>query len=501
MRRGFAGAVLVTTCAWAGLDFARRVGDALASGEWGIEIAIALQGGLLLLDGVLLAGWFWRGHAPTGRDLARMAWVPLLALVAASGTEALSPAASPSWLARAVFFATLEAGVACWLAGSRRGVWPGRAGVFDVVAVNALAGLLLLEAGLVLASRLAPSPWFSARAPAEALAAARPVPGTFHFGERLQSGGYFDDPFEAPDSDTHVVAVLADSFGLGVVPRDDHFVQRTEDALRASTDAETAARRVRLHNFGIPGIGLAEHAIILEEEALGFDPVLVVLCVFVGNDIHEGNRFGDPERRRRYALQEWVIFGLVARVSAWFEVDARDRRSLSSLGRSPGAAGAVATALDPEQATLSPARFRAIERHRFGLLHRDDPAMRRAWFHFFAGLEWFHERLGPRLLVVLIPDEFQVNDALFRELSDAEGLAGVVERAGPQRRILEFCEHAGIDCLDLLPVLRRAERGGRTYQLRDTHWNARGNAVVATELEPVLARKLGLSVEARGKTP
>jgi hypothetical protein len=80
MRRGFAGAILVTTCAWAGLDFARRVGDALASGEWGIEIAIALQGGLLLLDGVLLAGWFWRGHAPTGRELARMAWVPLLAL-------------------------------------------------------------------------------------------------------------------------------------------------------------------------------------------------------------------------------------------------------------------------------------------------------------------------------------------------------------------------------------------------------------------------------------
>ncbi len=125
------------------------------------------------------------------------------------------------------------------------------------------------------------------------------MPGTFHFGERLQSGGYFDDPFEAPDSDTHVVAVLADSFGLGMVPRDDHFVQR----------------------------------------------------------------------------------------------------------------------------------------------------------------------------------------------------------AGPQRRILEFCERAGIDCLDLLPVLRRTERGGRTYQLRDTHWNARGNAVVATELEPVLARKLGLSVEARGKTP
>ena len=51
-------------------------------------------------------------------------------------------------------------------------------------------------------------------------------------------------------------------------------------------------------------------------------------------------------------------------------------------------------------------------------------------------------------------------------------------RDSPQTRIRAWCESRGVACLDPLPKLREAERSGRTYHLRDTHWNARGNRVV-----------------------
>ena len=59
-----------------------------------------------------------------------------------------------------------------------------------------------------------------------------------------------------------------------------------------------------------------------------------------------------------------------------------------------------------------------------------------------------------------------------------------LDRDLPQRRIAAFLEQEGIPHLDLLPILRAAEpmEDGqlRLYHLRDTHFNARGNA--ATEL-------------------
>lgn len=49
----------------------------------------------------------------------------------------------------------------------------------------------------------------------------------------------------------------------------------------------------------------------------------------------------------------------------------------------------------------------------------------------------------------------------------------------------------GIDCLDILPALREAEAGGRTYHLQDTHPNTRGNAVIGGRLAQALRARLG----------
>ena len=56
------------------------------------------------------------------------------------------------------------------------------------------------------------------------------------------------------------------------------------------------------------------------------------------------------------------------------------------------------------------------------------------------------------------------------------------DRDHPQKAIARVCTARGIRFLDLLPALRRGDAEGRTYHLRDTHWNARGNRIAGESI-------------------
>lgn len=94
---------------------------------------------------------------------------------------------------------------------------------------------------------------------------------------------------------------------------------------------------------------------------------------------------------------------------------------------------------------------------------------------------------------LLIPDEFQVEDALWESLT-ASGLAPQRERDFPQRWIGARLEREGLPYEDLLAPLRAApplaDGRRRLYHLRDTHFNARGNEIAARGLAALVRRCL-----------
>ena len=99
------------------------------------------------------------------------------------------------------------------------------------------------------------------------------------------------------------------------------------------------------------------------------------------------------------------------------------------------------------------------------------------------------------LAVLLVPDEFQVEDELWQSVLAAPEMLQL-DRDMPQRLLSAWMTEQDIEYVDLLPRLRALDplADGRihAYHARDTHFNARGNAVAAQGLAELVARCLDL---------
>lgn len=106
--------------------------------------------------------------------------------------------------------------------------------------------------------------------------------GARYLGFAANSGGYYDDEFFRAGPGDVVVAVVADSFGVGIVPRRQNFTAVAERILARRLQVPG---RVAVHNFGVASIGLLEYAWLVENEVPKTAPTRTVVGLFVGNDI------------------------------------------------------------------------------------------------------------------------------------------------------------------------------------------------------------------------
>ena len=95
------------------------------------------------------------------------------------------------------------------------------------------------------------SPLFwQAGAISETIARFRGKPGDVRFNARLNSLGCYDDEFFVAKQQDVAVALLADSFGWGVVPLAYNFATVAERQLTEQI-GEQVEGRVAIHDFGI----------------------------------------------------------------------------------------------------------------------------------------------------------------------------------------------------------------------------------------------------------
>ena len=377
------------------------------------------------------------------------------------------------------------AGLLAWWLG--RTVRPPRwLRALDVLALNAVLALVLGEAALRGLQRLAPSRllWDDSSAARAVVDQRRCEPGLW-FRYRCNQLGYPDEEFFEPGPDDYAVALIADSFGVGSVPWSHHFATLAEQELRGRLRGRYA--RVAIDNRSVIGIDLPGYRYIFEQEVRGRPYRQVVLCLFVGNDMTRPLEVGRWRRLAR--LQGWLPIEVPRRLWLLARGVERERPAgEASLEERP--AFLDDPALEPPYFTEE--AFRALEEEKAVItiagLHYTEEMYTQA----LSELDAWQAELGSRLLLVLIPDEFQVNDALWNTVREASARdLGVpparYRRDYPQQRIGRWAVERSVRVLDLLPALRDAEREARTYHLRDTHWNAHGNRVAGHELARALA--------------
>jgi len=353
--------------------------------------------------------------------------------------------------------------------------------------VLAACGVALFcgEVALRIAAAIAPSPMLatSSATTQQRFRAYAFAPGQEHFGTKTNSLGFYDGEFLPRDERTRTaVAVLGDSFSASFVPLDRHY----------TTVAERALRDTDLWNIGWPAMGPAEHRAMLEQFVLSRDPDAVVVSLFLGNDLIESSAHGP--------FDAWL--------ARWFDRSnvlllELPRRLMRMADASPSASGAMALAGsldaarswldDPlrEPGTMTDETFLRIETERaVGNATPEGPR----WDALVGEVLAMRARSAPRPFgIVLIPDESSVEDALWDRVVAAHGAP--LARHALREKLVSWSEAQGIPCLDLWPALRSAEpwpKDGERhlYLLRDTHWNARGNAVAGVELARFVAERL-----------
>ena len=357
------------------------------------------------------------------------------------------------------------------------------------------AAALALELGLRAWAHVRPGPLNTrvGSGPRELIERFRCAPGLVHHGFACNSRGFYDDEPEeqrrsAAEANAPWIVAIGDSFNVGMVPHAWHFTTVCEELSGA-----------RIYNVGVAGIGPAEYVRLLVDEALPLEPDRILIGVFLGNDLNvvdvlEG--LPDPGLRAWLQRDQVLLFVLPERL-ARLRAE-RTRRAANAperepwTARNPGpeaAAAAFPWLADPslERPTYSTEAFLDLETKRalaictgtpvaFDLFRRSMLAARRA-----AGDIPLH--------VMLIPDEFQVEDPLWELVEQRAGRP--LERTRAQRLLTAWLAQQKIPYLDLLPALRRVPPGpdGRrhVYHERDTHFNARGNRVAAEALAEFLA--------------
>lgn len=285
---------------------------------------------------------------------------------------------------------------------------------------------------------------------------------------RLNSKGFKDIEFNREkERGAYRILGIGDSFTFGVVPYEHNYLTLLEDML----NSQRGGQRYEVINMGIPGGSLDDYLSLLLREGLELGPDLVLVSVFLGNDLVETG-------------QHRTVTSYVASLVRflWQVPELLEARQINPW-----------TTYEDEQPTFSYERFLDIEVARAPIYLLTNPETEK-WLG--NAVKYVHEinRIcvfkNARLLIVLIPDELQIDGALQRAvLQKWKVPPRDMDFSLPNKMLSLELEQAGISYVDLLEPFRLVSSHTRLYKPYDTHWNIAGNRLAAETIYNYIAKR------------
>ncbi|MFO0983725.1 MAG: hypothetical protein U1E76_18675 [Planctomycetota bacterium] len=373
----------------------------------------------------------------------------------------------------------------------------------DTGAFNASLLLVFLELGnrglaVVMHNPIALGAGSSAD---DVLAANLLSPGSTMAGFTINSSGFFDREFTVDKSENTLrILALGDSFAVGNVPYPANYLTLLESLLNARH--QQSGKVFEVYNMGVKGVSPPEYAQLLRTRGVQYRPDLVLVGFFVGNDFQDVALVDEHQG----ALASWfvtplVVDRLIALLSQWAAAEPPRQRATDELPPYLQRLMTMGGPYDdlypglPEIPAFSVDTYLKIERHRLEICRIDARADTRERIRIaLAALDEIRDLARGRMIVVAIPDEFQIDARLLGEVLARFGLqASSFDLDTPQRLLSQWCREHQVTLVDLRAALVTGQQKvGRVYKPRDSHWNIRGHRIAAFELAEVLARELDL---------
>lgn len=287
---------------------------------------------------------------------------------------------------------------------------------------------------------------------------------------QTNTSGFNDsEHIQYPEENHTRIAIIGDSFVFGAVPREKNFTTVLQGL------ADSAGASVDILNMGLPAAGPRNYLALLKNDAVHMNVDIVCVVFFVGNDIIESHPdfktviwLGSPREILRkpylfkFSKEYFYIYRMVRLAS---------RLMRERLDKTPRPSWSEATFLGIENQRSE--IFKIEKRSYIEQSYDETPIILKE-------LSSEAERLQKKLVVVLAPDELQINPEL--RVSWAEEYDIIMDEYNfvePQNMITNELRRLNISVVDLLPGFQNEAQQKVLYIKQDTHWNTDGNRLAA----------------------
>ena len=301
------------------------------------------------------------------------------------------------------------------------------------------------------------------------------------------SRGHRDAEVEIPKpAGIFRILMIGDSFTVGAnVEQSEAYPQQLERILNAG-----AGGKFEVVNAGVGGWSPFQYAEFLEHYGELYQPDLVLVGLFVGNDIYLD----------RFAVEQTLTAVLGRRVSREAVLNRWTTLRILAYENSHTARALMRIKPDNmnfvrDDCTDFTEYYVAIQKKRIDA-HKAKPTGEESQLAIanvaeLKRMQSIANEMGVKLLVVVLPDENQINPALQEQVIPADEQREY-DFNMPQKFLQDIFETQDIASLDLLDVIRSDER---CLYMNDTHWVPAGHLLVAEQIRDYL-RSSGLVPQA-----
>lgn len=282
------------------------------------------------------------------------------------------------------------------------------------------------------------------------------------------------------------ILVLGDSFTVGAnVRQEEAYPKVLEKRLK-----EVYGPRVQVVNAGVGGWQPFQYAQYFEHYGYQFEPDLILIGFFVGNDTFDAN--SSTEKINTAILGHTISPDAATRPFIKLRVFLYEHSNLARLLLNRGAA--PPPTFIRKQCDEFTEWYLAIQRARMPNHLRYNSAQRDKAQNAVNQIRRIRDRAGDfvQVVVALLPDENQVNQTLQKCILQANDIPEYDFKM-PQSMLIEMFSEIGIPTIGVLPAVLADHR---CLYMNDTHWIPEGHELAASaileELAPILARMKAL---------